>query len=223
MVHTILIVDSEPAQRDLLTYSLQNRLGYRTLSASSASEATQYFFTDPNHRPDLILFDWSTGGGTNPETNLKTLSLHAPLVVLVKYGDYEAAVAALNAGAQDFLTKPVAMERISTSFRNLILLRDAHREVERLRRERMQEAGALHTAGGGLANTGGMQAAPVFPLTGEDGNIRRMEDIEAEAIRFAMQYYHGRMTEVARRLGIGRSTLYRKLSGFGGRQEEAVA
>jgi DNA-binding NtrC family response regulator len=67
-----------------------------------------------------------------------------------------------------------------------------------------------------------MALAPSFTLLGDDGNIRRMEDIEAESIRFAMQYYHGRMTEVARRLGIGRSTLYRKLSEFSIRHVEAA-
>ncbi len=41
------------------------------------------------------------------------------------------------------------------------------------------------------------------------------EDIEADVIRLAIGHYRGRMTEVARRLGIGRSTLYRKLGELG--------
>lgn len=49
----------------------------------------------------------------------------------------------------------------------------------------------------------------------EDGNLRPLEDIEADIIRLAIGHYRGRMTEVARRLGIGRSTLYRKLSDLG--------
>ena len=48
-----------------------------------------------------------------------------------------------------------------------------------------------------------------------DGNLRPLEDIEADVIRLAIGHYRGRMTEVARRLGIGRSTLYRKLSDIG--------
>ena len=48
-----------------------------------------------------------------------------------------------------------------------------------------------------------------------DGNLRPLEDIEADVIRLAIGHYRGRMTEVARRLGIGRSTLYRKLSELG--------
>ena len=48
-----------------------------------------------------------------------------------------------------------------------------------------------------------------------DGNLRPLEEIEADVIRLAIGHYRGRMTEVARRLGIGRSTLYRKLSELG--------
>jgi DNA-binding NtrC family response regulator len=45
--------------------------------------------------------------------------------------------------------------------------------------------------------------------------VRALEDIEADAIRFAIDHYEGQMSEVARRLRIGRSTLYRKLEGLG--------
>ncbi|MGV3731030.1 MAG: sigma-54-dependent transcriptional regulator [Sphingopyxis sp.] len=48
-----------------------------------------------------------------------------------------------------------------------------------------------------------------------DGNLRPLEEIEADVIRLAIGHYRGRMSEVARRLGIGRSTLYRKLSDLG--------
>ena len=63
-------------------------------------------------------------------------------------------------------------------------------------------------------------SAPVQESTGvtlytADGNLRSLEDIEADVIRLAIGHYRGRMTEVARRLGIGRSTLYRKLSELG--------
>jgi len=47
------------------------------------------------------------------------------------------------------------------------------------------------------------------------GHMRRLEDVESEMIRMAISRYEGHMSEVARRLGIGRSTLYRKLKDFG--------
>ena len=52
-------------------------------------------------------------------------------------------------------------------------------------------------------------------LTGMDGHIRPMATIEAEIIRTAIRHYRGRMSEVSKRLGIGRSTLYRKLGELG--------
>ena len=52
-------------------------------------------------------------------------------------------------------------------------------------------------------------------LFGPDGHLRRLEEIEADVIRLAVGHYRGRMSEVARRLGIGRSTLYRKLADLG--------
>jgi DNA-binding NtrC family response regulator len=63
-------------------------------------------------------------------------------------------------------------------------------------------------------------STPVQESTGvmlytADGNLRPLEDIEADVIRLAIGMYRGRMTEVARRLGRGRSTLYRKLSELG--------
>jgi DNA-binding NtrC family response regulator len=58
-------------------------------------------------------------------------------------------------------------------------------------------------------------ASHSLPLTDPRGNVRPLDDIEREAIRFAISHYRGQMSEVARRLKIGRSTLYRKLEGLG--------
>jgi DNA-binding NtrC family response regulator len=54
-----------------------------------------------------------------------------------------------------------------------------------------------------------------FTIHEANGHIRPLADIEADVIRMAITHYRGRMTEVARRLGIGRSTLYRKLAELG--------
>ncbi len=46
-------------------------------------------------------------------------------------------------------------------------------------------------------------------------HLRPLEELEADIIRYAIAHYRGQMSEVARRLQIGRSTLYRKLEGLG--------
>jgi DNA-binding NtrC family response regulator len=60
-----------------------------------------------------------------------------------------------------------------------------------------------------------ISGAPGVTLYGSDGHLRPLEEVEADIIRLAIGHYRGRMTEVARRLGIGRSTLYRKLGDLG--------
>ena len=60
-------------------------------------------------------------------------------------------------------------------------------------------------------------AAPVdaLPLLDAAGDVRPLEQLEGDLIRYAITHYRGQMSEVARRLQIGRSTLYRKLEALG--------
>ena len=55
----------------------------------------------------------------------------------------------------------------------------------------------------------------VLRLIDDSGDVRTLEEIEGEAIRFALSHYHGQMSQMARKLGIGRSTLYRKMKDIG--------
>ena len=77
------------------------------------------------------------------------------------------------------------------------------------------------------ANEG--QSAPVdkahpVRILDHRGHLRTLEDIERDLIQLAIEIYSGHMTEVARRLGIGRSTLYRKVreQGLEGAINEAM-
>lgn len=67
----------------------------------------------------------------------------------------------------------------------------------------------------GTVTTSATPASGGVTLFRPDGQMRSLEEIEADVIRLAIGHYRGRMTEVARRLGIGRSTLYRKLGELG--------
>jgi DNA-binding NtrC family response regulator len=57
--------------------------------------------------------------------------------------------------------------------------------------------------------------AATLQLIDPAGEVRPLDEVEAEVIRFAIAHYRGQMSEVARRLRIGRSTLYRKLDLLG--------
>jgi DNA-binding NtrC family response regulator len=76
----------------------------------------------------------------------------------------------------------------------------------------LAEGGTPHPAAPGPRS---IDAGGGVTLFRPDGNLRALEEIEADVIRLAIGHYRGRMTEVARRLGIGRSTLYRKLGELG--------
>ncbi len=54
-----------------------------------------------------------------------------------------------------------------------------------------------------------------IPALNDLGDVRPLEDVEADMIRLAIGRYRGHMTEIAKKLGIGRSTLYRKMREFG--------
>jgi DNA-binding NtrC family response regulator len=67
----------------------------------------------------------------------------------------------------------------------------------------------------------------VLRLLDDSSHVRQLEHLEADVIKFALAHYRGQMSEMARRLGIGRSTLYRKMKDFGlaepaGSEEDAA-
>lgn len=73
-----------------------------------------------------------------------------------------------------------------------------------------------HIDGEGLRGINGA-VAPEGDITAYefDGHLRRLSDIEADVIERAIEKYDSHMSEIARRLGIGRSTLYRKVRELG--------
>ncbi|WP_084583757.1 sigma-54-dependent transcriptional regulator [Sphingomonas azotifigens] len=85
------------------------------------------------------------------------------------------------------------------------LTRDDFPQIAQIAQGRPMSAGPITSQGG----AGGIT------LFRPDGHLRPLDEIEADVIRLAIGHYRGRMTEVARRLGIGRSTLYRKLGELG--------
>ena len=78
-----------------------------------------------------------------------------------------------------------------------------------------QISATVGVCGNGRSGGAGSNDGIGVTLYEHDGNMRPLEEIEADVIRLAIGHYRGRMTEVARRLGIGRSTLYRKLAELG--------
>lgn len=81
-------------------------------------------------------------------------------------------------------------------------------------------SGAAPAAGPGIAippagETAVHDAYGALAVIDPSGQVRSLAEVEEEMIRFAIGHYKGQMSQVARKLGIGRSTLYRKLKEYG--------
>jgi DNA-binding NtrC family response regulator len=77
-----------------------------------------------------------------------------------------------------------------------------------------EQAGREQAGQAGAARSEAAPARGTLTLHSEAGHVRRLREIEADAIAEALRLYRGRMAEAARRLGIGRSTLYRKIDEY---------
>jgi diguanylate cyclase (GGDEF)-like protein len=115
---TVLVVDDELLNRDALQRRLE-RVGYRVLTADSGSSALEMI--NANH-VDLILLDVMMPGMDGIETlerlrRTRSLS-ELPVIMVTAKDSSEAVVEALDAGANDYITKPVdfavAQARIRT-------------------------------------------------------------------------------------------------------------
>ena len=85
----------------------------------------------------------------------------------------------------------------------------------------VMDAAPAHTDSGAEPSIQWTSSPAGLALLDPHGDVRPLDDIEADVIRFAISHYRGQMSEVARKLRIGRSTLYRKLEGLGLEGERA--
>jgi len=115
---TILIVDDEPAIRRFIRNTLTVQ-GYRVLEAESAAQA---FAAIRHHKPDLMILDLGLPDRDGLEV-IRALRAGAapgaatPIVVLSSRGDEQAKVAALDLGADDYVTKPFGIDELMARLR----------------------------------------------------------------------------------------------------------
>jgi DNA-binding NtrC family response regulator len=128
MKATVLIVDDEPANVDLLEQELGDA-GYRTLAAHSGEQALA---EAGGAKPDLILLDVMMGGIDGYETcrRLKTAAATRtiPVIFLTALSDSFQKVRGFGAGAVDYVTKPFDLEELLARIRTHLSLR---REIQK--------------------------------------------------------------------------------------------
>ncbi|MFH1059937.1 MAG: sigma-54 dependent transcriptional regulator [Pseudomonadota bacterium] len=131
---TILVVDDERAHRLMLTAHLEDA-GYRVLEAGDGERALALAEKEP---VDLVLMDvvMPRLDGMAALPRLKALLPETPLLMMTAYGSIESAVAALKAGAEDYLPKPLDVEevliKVARHLEKANLARQVREQAERL-------------------------------------------------------------------------------------------
>ncbi|HYX90978.1 MAG TPA: sigma-54 dependent transcriptional regulator, partial [Myxococcaceae bacterium] len=134
----VLVVDDERDSAERLSAGLE-RLGFRVTVQSSAEEA---FSLALRSDFDAVVSDLSTSGMNGLEL-CERLALNRadlPVILMTAHATLDAAVAALRAGAWDFVVKPVDIDELAAALERAMRHRVARNEVKRLRR-------ALHSPG----------------------------------------------------------------------------
>lgn len=129
----ILVVEDEPPIRRLLRATLGAN-DYRVHEAATGAEALQSL---RHHRPDLVLLDLGLPDidGLTLIARIRTANA-VPIVVLSSRGEEAAKVAALDSGADDYVTKPFGAEELLARIRAAL-------------RHRLQQQGAERTFSSG--------------------------------------------------------------------------
>ncbi|MBB3048846.1 two-component system response regulator PilR (NtrC family) [Litorivivens lipolytica] len=118
----ILIIDDEPDIRELLELTLM-RMGYHTHSADSLASA--FRLLDSQHFA-LCLTDMKLpdGSGLDIIRNLQERPEETPVAVITAFGSVDLATESLKAGAFDFISKPIDLDRLRNLVRNAVSLDD---------------------------------------------------------------------------------------------------
>lgn len=125
----ILIIDDEPDIRELLELTL-SRMGYNTLSAATLGQAHKLL---AEHDCSLCLTDMKLpdGSGLDLIRDLQQRPDELPVAVITAYGSVDLATESLKAGAFDFISKPIDLERLRALVKNAVNLA-SQREDEAL-------------------------------------------------------------------------------------------
>jgi two-component system KDP operon response regulator KdpE len=110
----VLVVDDDPQIRKLVKVNLEAR-GYRVMEAGNGAEALSAFRHDTY---DLVILDlvMPEMGGIDVCTQIRERS-DVPIIVLSAHNQEEMKVQALDAGADDFVTKPFGQEELLARMR----------------------------------------------------------------------------------------------------------
>jgi len=163
----VLVVDDEPDIRELLELTLA-KMGLGVDAVGSIAEAKERL---KNERYDLCLTDMRLGDGEGLELvrHIATLGADLPVAVITAFGSADNAVAALKAGAFDYVSKPVGLEQLRALVKSALSLADRAETTGR----QLLGASAPLTQARGLIGKLARTQAPVY-ISGESGSGKEL-------------------------------------------------
>jgi two-component system response regulator HydG len=146
---TILIVDDDDDTAVLLRDSLRKR-GYDVDAVNSAQQCLERLRTDP---ADVVVTDVQMSGMSGIDLCVELRQRYPDLLplVLTGQGGLDTAIAAIRAGAYDFITKPVKVDALAIAVQRAVEHLSLQREVMRLRRDAHKDLPIDGIAGGSPA------------------------------------------------------------------------
>src|ERR1043165_7130665 len=137
MAVTVLIADDDAVQRRLVENMVQ-RCGYESVTVESGDAAIA-LLTGADAAPiDALVLDLVMPGldGMGVLAKIREAGLNVPVIVQTAHGGIDNVVSAMRPGANDFVVKPVGMERLQVSLRNALTTSALKGELQRIRHSR---------------------------------------------------------------------------------------
>ncbi|MGC2085181.1 MAG: sigma-54 dependent transcriptional regulator [Bradyrhizobium sp.] len=137
MAASILIADDDPVQRRLVENMVQ-KCGYEAIVVDNGDAVMERLAGPDAATIDAIVLDLVMPGldGMGVLSKMREAGLSIPVIVQTAHGGIDNVVSAMRAGAQDFVVKPVGMERLQVSLRNALNTRALKGELQRIRHSR---------------------------------------------------------------------------------------
>jgi DNA-binding NtrC family response regulator len=174
----ILVVEDDASERDMVKTLLQEA-GHEVVLRNAAEEALDDLKRDDL---DVLLADVQLDGMDGIELCRLAAETRpdVPAIVMTGFGSMETAIAAIRAGAQDFVTKPVEVDTLLHAVNRAVKQRRLEHEVERLRKETPSErfgemvgtSQAMQRVASMVARAGDSDATVL--ITGESGTGKEL-------------------------------------------------
>src|SRR5476651_506121 len=137
MAASILIADDDAVQRRLVENMVQ-KCGYEAIVVDSGDAAIAALIAPDGPAIDAVVLDLVMPGldGMGVLAKIREAGLNVPVIVQTAHGGIDNVVSAMRAGAQDFVDKPVGIERLQVSLRNALNASALKGELQRIRHSR---------------------------------------------------------------------------------------